>query len=371
MLIPDSFDIATLEHLYATMPEEQLHKALDAGAFDLVKGGAHLHPQKVLVHGKRGPYYAMRMVSDAQADAPRETAQPKEAEKHSAHTTEADIKKYLGRPLTEVYAEEGKKGVMRALGAQYAEKGKDTPSYRMDRLEEYYGQSDDYTPEAAARAMQIWTSEKLRVPETEGMDEEDLEIWYDDLPVEDFLAFDEDGMMWGCSLIRQKADGKISETSESEVTASVCSDVLKNVLDNKGKVYPGAIYRGVVMPEGTIESLTMGEKVDLGGISSFTRSDAIALQFIQRSPIWDGSYESEAFEKIVYVMEDTKSYKVEQSQFANEQEHLINGTKPYNVSKIMIDGLDGPNLFEMDEDDEEEYDPYDDHVYYVYLEETK
>lgn len=365
MFLPPITDFLTLEYIRKSLSSEQLAQAEAFGAFDLLK--SNLHPQKVLVHGKHGPYYATRMVSDGQPDGARASVHAKVED--TPRTTAKDIERYAGRKMTDIYAEEGAAGVMRAMGAQYAEKGKDEPSYQMDRLEAYYGHGDGYTPEAAARAMQIWTGERLRVPETEDMDEEELSEWYNDLPPDEAAFCREDGTMWGCTLMRQIARSRNIDTkSESEVTSAVCCDILQKVMRNKSRVYPGKLFRGVVMPEGTIEALTGGDDVDLGAVSSFTRSDGVALRFLRDSPVWDNTDDTIP-ESIVFVLENAKSYKVEQSAFASEQEHLVDGSRPFRVSKIAVDSQDGDDFFEMDDEDTIEM-FLEDHVYYVYLEEA-
>lgn len=367
MLIPKDTDALTLAYIHKSMPADQLRKAEDAGMFDLLK--SNLHPKKVLVHGKHGPYYATRMVSDDSGEKSVNTAmQTEDDEQKSIASVQADIKRYSGRSLKDVYAAEGEKGVVRALGAQYAER-ESCDEKDIEWNEKSYGRSNAYTPLAAARAMQIWTAEKLRVPETEGMDEDELGWWYDDNYNSD-MHVNPDGMMWACSLIREMQDAKVDENSESEITASVCGHVLDALIQEKGSVYDAPLYRGVVMPEGTIDDILDRGKVDLEGISSFSRSCDVAKGFVQDSPAWDAMEDSLPDAVIFVIPEEAgvTSYRILDSKYPREAEHLVGTHPPFEVSKVLVDDPEfGLNMFE--DYDEDDFDPDSDHMYYVYLKE--
>lgn len=74
MFVPSSMDILTLEYLQKSMPEDQLKKAEEVGAFDLLKA-SNLHPEVVTVHGKNGTYMAVR--NKKNTDAPKEVGSAK------------------------------------------------------------------------------------------------------------------------------------------------------------------------------------------------------------------------------------------------------------------------------------------------------
>lgn len=355
-------DLLTLEYIQKSMPADQLKKAEEAGAFDLLKG---LHPQKVLVHGKHGPYYATRMVSDGQEQNPKVSVQNKPDEKKTRDIdVHADIEKYAGRSMKDIYAEEGERGVMRAFGARYVAEHESNQWFDPDYLDELYGSGESYTPAAAARAMEIWTAEKLHAPETEDMDDNELRMWYDENR-EDMLV-SRDGMMWGCSLIRMMEEEKINDDSESAVIAGVSASILSEVIEKKSEVYDGTLYRGVILPEGSVEEILDRGKVDLEGMSSFSESESVARQFMMDSPALD-IWQDEITDAVIFVIEkdaEIKSYEVMQSKFAREQEHIVGAHPPFEVTKITVDEPDGVDLLVEEPDDDYVYGT---HVHFVYL----
>lgn len=378
MFVSPEMDFRTLEYIKKSMSLEELETAEYEGVFDLLKADrSHLHPKLVLCQGPNGPYYAKRLVSDEQnvKHARTKKAELEEKKITIRYNLADDIAKYSGRRLTDVYAEEGREGVVRALGARYAEESGGAEKVNRARLLSMYGETDTYTPEAAAMAMKLWTQESFPYPGTEDMDEDELREWYEDEGYS-IQGVNESGRIWGCSLMRASNSQPLNSESETEVLAAVGNSIVQDVMDHKGTVHDGALYRGVAMDAQFVYDVIREGRVYMGGTSSFTSDESVARRFSEYSSIWED--EDALGVKMVYVIDevpDATSFRVPESKYADEEEYLVKGDKPYEVQKITRSHYGWDSFLQRNANKEEEIDEdidpeeiaWTNDTFYVYL----
>ena len=135
---------------------------------------------------------------------------------------------------------------------------------------------------------------------------------------------------YGSTEIRHASLQGIDKDDGLSIKNNLYNDILENTINTRGSFNSTELYRGIrVKDSNFIKNLSVGDKIDLRGISSWSASKSIAEKFT--------NYEGE---KVVFVIpkNKTKSFNIQEySSFSKEVESIVSSNFKPTVTNISED----------------------------------